>query len=1199
MTILFKFSILIFGCFFYFGIFSKKSVIRGINSNKTVEIKNNEGLNNTSSKILISNNINYIPKVSVIVYVYNSQQYLTKCLETIINQTLKEIEIICIDDGSGDNSLDILKKYSKKDKRITLIKQKHLNSGIARNIGLKVAKGNYLSFIDSYDYLELNMLEKMYLKITKYNNDIIICKCQVIDIDPGKSFEEKQNNLRLNLIPKKEHFSIREVSGNIFQIFEGWAEDKLFRKDFILNNNIKFQEINNFNDIEFVYTSLCLANSLSVIKENLLLKAVHKKNMNYEWEDPNSFLLAFDKISLNLLKNGLYKKVRESFWKWAINLGIINFHLDEIAKVYLFNTIQKKFTELDYLDESSPSLKEYRFMSYIKYQKNFPTINIAYMVNKISFNYCLVSIASLLQNSENENINIILLYKDISLNHINKIFELKQIRFFTLQTFLVSEKQIKNIQLTKNRNKELLPIYILADKFSSINKILYLDCNTVVKKSLLPLWEININNELIAAVEDISFSTKKAKKINLKDNFYFNHEVFLLNTKEWRKNNLNDKIIDYMKKDNQDFLTYQDILNILTDMKKIRLSPEFNFMGIQISNKNQRSHEYLELYGKKEPFIINYGFIKNINNEESNPFIKEFLKYNALLTKIKDFHLNIPIVLASDDKGAPFMYTTIISALEHKYNNTYYTFFLLVPRNFSESFKNKIMEIMDKYLCNINFIYVNKIFENIKMKIPHITFITYYRLLIGYLLPKEINKCIYLDVDICVCKDLSELYNINLNNNYLAGVVAAGHYFTEKYNCKRLNLTSMKSFVNAGMLLMNLKQIRKDNITQKFINLSKKNYGGQDQDIINVACYGKILTLPPKYNAMVLRLEENNPLLKKIYKEQDIMEAKTAPHIIHYADKKKPWNSCDVYMRKYWWDIFKRTPFINNLIKSENIYKNEIKKWWNKSANNPLNIDNPQTFLEKIQWLKLYDSTPIKTMLTDKYLVREWVIEKIGEEFLTPLLAVYNRFEEIEFGIMPKQFVIKCNHGKGYNIFVKDKNRLNLTNTKSKLEKWMNENYAFKNKEFQYRDIPPKIIIEKYIGYADNDIKNYKFICFNGKPYFFFIDIMKSNYHQRYLYDLSKVQLAFRINSNASGELFSEKSNFSKMVELASILSKDFKYVIVDFYINKNKIYFNGMEFTGETDDILLKRIDKVLASLIKIPKFAYNIDTDRYYNLT
>ena len=406
----------------------------------------------------------------------------------------------------------------------------------------------------------------------------------------------------------------------------------------------------------------------------------------------------------------------------------------------------------------------------------------------------------------------------------------------------------------------------------------------------------------------------------------------------------------------------------------------------------------------------------------------------------------------------------------------------------------------------------------------------------------------------------------------------------------------MRSYVNAGMLLINLNQIRKDNITQKFMNLLKKNYSSQDQDIINVACYGKILTLPPKYNAMVLRLEENNPLLKKIYKEQDIIEAQTEPHIIHYADKRKPWNNLDIYMQKYWWDIFKKTPFINSLLKNENIYKKEIKKWWNISYNKPLNIDNPQTFLEKLQWLKLYDSTPIKTMLSDKYLVREWVIGKIGEEYLSPLLGVYNKFEEIEFEKMPKQFVIKCNHGKGYNIFVKDKYRLNFNSTKSKIEKWMNENYALKNKEFQYRDIPPKIIIEKYIGYDDNDIKNYQFMCFNGKIYFFSIDFQQFKKHQRYLYDLKGVQLSFRINPNTSEEPSSEKSNFNKMIELSSILSKDFKYVRVDFYVNNNKIYFNGMEFTNETDDISLKKIDKILASLIRIPKLAYNIDTGIYY---
>ena len=108
------------------------------------------------------------------------------------------------------------------------------------------------------------------------------------------------------------------------------------------------------------------------------------------------------------------------------------------------------------------------------------------------------------------------------------------------------------------------------------------------------------------------------------------------------------------------------------------------------------------------------------------------------------------------------------------------------------------------------------------MKIPHINLTTYYRLLIGEYLPKEIEKCIYLDVDICVLKDLSELFLIEMKNNYIAGVVAAGYYFNEKENCERLNLPSMRQYVNAGMLVMNLKQIRKDNMTLKFLELSKK-----------------------------------------------------------------------------------------------------------------------------------------------------------------------------------------------------------------------------------------------------------------------------------------------------------------------------------------------------------------------------------------
>ena len=149
-----------------------------------------------------------------------------------------------------------------------------------------------------------------------------------------------------------------------------------------------------------------------------------------------------------------------------------------------------------------------------------------------------------------------------------------------------------------------------------------------------------------------------------------------------------------------------------------------------------------------------------------------------------------------------------------------------------------------------------------------------------------------------------------------------------------------------------------------------------------------------------------------------------------------------------------------------------------------LNIDNPKTN-EKIKWLKLYDSTPKKTYLTDKYLVRRWIKKKIGEEYLIPLIGVYDKFEDINFKNLPKDFVIKCNHGCGYNIIVKDKFSLNLTIVKSKIDKWMDENYAFKNGlELQYRDIKPKIIIEKYMDDNTGDLRDYKFHCFNGKPKF-------------------------------------------------------------------------------------------------------------------
>ena len=166
---------------------------------------------------------------------------------------------------------------------------------------------------------------------------------------------------------------------------------------------------------------------------------------------------------------------------------------------------------------------------------------------------------------------------------------------------------------------------------------------------------------------------------------------------------------------------------------------------------------------------------------------------------------------------------------------------------------------------------MEKAFKNINKSEKALS--SYYLLLVGDLLSKELNKCIFLDVDICVCKDLSEIFNIDIKDNYIAGVLDPDFYLSEEQNCKRLNISSMKQYVNLGMLIMNLKQMRRNNMTQKFIELSIRNYELHGKDIINFTCLGKIMILSLKYNSIVKILKIYNNTLRDLYKEEAIIKA--------------------------------------------------------------------------------------------------------------------------------------------------------------------------------------------------------------------------------------------------------------------------------------------------------------------------------------
>lgn len=266
-----------------------------------------------------------------------------------------------------------------------------------------------------------------------------------------------------------------------------------------------------------------------------------------------------------------------------------------------------------------------------------------------------------------------------------------------------------------------------------------------------------------------------------------------------------------------------------------------------------------------------------------------------------------------------------------------------------------------------------------------------------------------------------------------------------------------------------------------------------------------------------------------------------------------------------------------------------LKDWFFECTGETLNLENPQTFNEKIQWLKLYDSTPLKNRLVDKYAVRGWIKEKIGEQYLVPLLGVWDRFEDIDFDTLPEKFVLKCNHGSGYNIIVTDKSKLDWGGVERRIKSWMDEEFAFRNGfELQYSSISRKIIAEKYIENCDRDLYDYKFWCFDGKVrYIQFISERFTNGAVMAFYDRNWKKQDFVYNHPLDQKTIDKPDNLELMIKLAEKLAQGFCYVRVDFYDVNNRIYFGEMTFTSDsgTGRWIPEEMNLVFGKMIKLPK--------------
>ena len=255
---------------------------------------------------------NHHPAVSVIIPVYNAEKYLYECLNCVINQTLKDIEIICVNDGSTDKSLFILEEYKQKDNRLIFLNQKNKGAGAARNAGLNIAKGEYLSFLDADDYFDYTMLEKAYNKAIENNTDIVIFNTQNFD-NNTKKYIDAPWRFNKDHFPHVFPFSYKDMPKGIFNAFNQEAWNKIFKRDFINFNGILFQEIMGGDDIFFVWSAMICAGKIDIVDEVLLYYRTGLSTNQESNNDkaPLNFYYAFKYLKEYLKEAGKYDEIKE------------------------------------------------------------------------------------------------------------------------------------------------------------------------------------------------------------------------------------------------------------------------------------------------------------------------------------------------------------------------------------------------------------------------------------------------------------------------------------------------------------------------------------------------------------------------------------------------------------------------------------------------------------------------------------------------------------------------------------------------------------------------------------------------------------------------------------------------------------------------------------------------------------------------
>lgn len=277
----------------------------------------------------------------------------------------------------------------------------------------------------------------------------------------------------------------------------------------------------------------------------------------------------------------------------------------------------------------------------------------------------------------------------------------------------------------------------------------------------------------------------------------------------------------------------------------------------------------------------------------------------------------------------------------------------------------------------------------------------------------------------------------------------------------------------------------------------------------------------------------------------------------------------------------------DRLIKNDALY---LKMEYYFQTGRRLNLNNPKSYNEKLQWLKIHDRKPEYTQMVDKAGVKDYIAKTIGEEYVIPTLGVWKHFDEIDFTTLPEKFVLKCTHDSGGLVICKDKKTLDKVSAKKKIEKCLKKNYFYGTREWPYKDVEPRIIAEPLLEQANGEeICDYKVMCFNGKAKLIELHMNRhSDHHTQDFYDVNwqKTEISQGKGYGGCSDIEVPKSScLDEMLQLSETLTKDMAHCRVDWYVVNGHLFFGELTFFDGSGFDLFDRYedDLLLGSWINL----------------